>query len=268
MKKILMLSTALILSAGAWTHAGSIVSSTITGVTSLNVDLTGLEGYGFASVQNPNVNNGIFGGGTDVSNGAYSTLTDQNVTPNVLTTVVGSYDPVVDELRAGMGAQTGNSLLRFGGTDQLTGSASYGTNGGYAGSGAGDLVSYTFSNLAAGTYSIGFYFGHTADDRTFRWTADLTGAAQDQESAQLSGLTNLDSSSSGGYNLALYTINFEAAAGGLDDLTLTVDNTGGSGGGGVFQGYTVDFTAIPEPSSFALMGLGLGALYLLRRRRS
>jgi len=254
-KRPIIVLLAVGLAALSTAHAGTILTSGFGGVTTADVTLTGLAGYGFLSVNNPAVNNGLFGDGTSTTSGLFSTISDQNATPNVLTTVSG-IDPILNDLRAATGAQTPVGGITFGGAQ------AYGAYGGFP-AGAGDLWSLDFANLAAGTYTISLFMGHSSDGRTFGLVADLTGVATNTvNSGAISGLGSTAGSGAGNFTAFRYDINFTAAEG--DDLTLKLTSTsGGAAGGAFFAGYTV--ALIPEPST-ALLG-GLGFLVLLRRRR-
>jgi hypothetical protein len=255
MKSILLILTAGI-AALSTTQAGTILTSGFDGITTSNVTTTGLAGYGFFSANSPSVNNGLFGGTATTTSGLFSTISNQNVTPTVLTTVVG-IDATLNDLRAATGAQTPVGGITFGGVQ------AYGAYGGFP-AGAGDLWSLDFADLAAGEYAISLYMGHSSNSRTFGLVADLTGAATNTvNSGPISGLESTAGSGTGNFTAFRYDINFTAAAN--DDLTLKLTSTaGGAAGGAFFAGYTV--TAIPEPSA-ALLG-GLGMLALLRRRRA
>lgn len=237
-------------------HAGTILSTGFDGVTTANVTTAGLAGYGFFSANNPGVNNGLFGNSTTTTSGLFSTISDQNATPNLLTTVSG-IDATLNDLRAATGAQTPVGGITFGG------SQAYGAYGGFP-AGAGDLWSLSFTDLAAGEYTISLYMGHSSSGRSFGLVADLTGAATNTvNSGAISGLGSTAGSGAGNFTAFRYDINFTAAAN--DDLTLKLTSTGGGASGGAFfAGYTV--AAIPEPSVALLSSLGL--LALLRRRRA
>jgi hypothetical protein len=233
-------------------QAGTIITSGFGAVTTADVTLTGLAGYGFFSVNNPAVNNGLFGDGSTQTSGLFSTISNQNATPTVLTTVSG-IDPFLNDLRAGLNAQTPVSDITFGGAQ------AYGAYGGFPGN-AGDIWSLNFADLAAGEYVITLYGGHSQGDRIFDVEAALTGTSNNTvQSGQISTLGS--TVGGGGFTTFRYDIEFTAAAD--DDLTLTFGAISGSGGGAFLAGYTV--AIVPEPST-ALLG-GLGLLALLRRRR-
>lgn len=235
---------------------GVIVSSAFSGVTSADVSLSGLEGYGFFSTNNPAVNNGLFADGAATEDGLFSTISNQNASPSILTTVSG-IDANLTEIRTALGAQTPVSGITFGGNQ------TYGAYGGFPGN-AGDIWSLNFTDLAAGNYTVSFWGGHDQGDRQFDVEAALTGAANDTAlSGAISGLGSTAGSGTGGFTAFRYDISFTADA--LDDLSLTFGSITGSGGGAFLSGYTV---AVPEPSSFALLAGIFGLTCVMLRRRA
>jgi hypothetical protein len=85
----------------------------------------------------------------------------------------------------------------------------------------------------------------------------------------VSGTFNAGANSGAGY---ADWYKFDVSTTALDSLTdvshlrITLDQDTGSSWNQLIASTTMEVTTIPEPSSFALIGLGLGALFLLRRR--
>jgi hypothetical protein len=117
-----------------------------------------------------------------------------------------------------------------------------------------------FNDLGAGTHTVTFYVGHSANSGTT--SRDLR---MNYSLATTDGIfaSSEDSGTVAGVLIhGTYTMNFttdDASA----DLTLTLDSLSGEAGSGWVGGYIVE--TVPEPSSLAL--LALGGLCIARRRR-
>jgi hypothetical protein len=132
----------------------------------------------------------------------------------------------------------------------------FGLTGTLDGLGAVNGTSYN----GAGTYSTSITT--TGNDSLVIAGIQNSGANNSSGSANVVGPLTLG-------NEGIWGSNWGQGASGYQFVTTSGTNitpTFTTGNGAYRDVAAVEFLAIPEPSSFALMGLGLGALYVLRRR--
>ncbi len=124
--------------------------------------------------------------------------------------------------------------------------------------GSEEIFTITFQDLGVGQREISLYLGHSNTGRTFDADVylggDLSGAGTADQTLNSGGI---------GSQAFIYTLEVNTTDA-LDDVSISIDSASGGSGGFQFSGYTV--TAIPEPSSLTLLGLGSLSI-LLRRRR-
>jgi hypothetical protein len=229
-------------------HAAVTFSSdSFNGLASSDVDLTGLEDWGYVST------NGAFMDDNPTAK-LYSSL--DNGSGTVITTTFSS--STIGEVRL---TEDGDTLsatnipgVTFGGTESYGSFRNFGT--------AEDAFTIEFNDLGVGDFVITLYVGHTNTSRIY--DMDFVGTGNAGGTTVMTGNFSTYTTAVGG--MLAYTIT-GSTTDALDDVTLSLGNAAGSGGSGAgfFPGYTVDFTPIPEPSVACLAGFGV--LALLRRRR-
>ena len=122
----------------------------------------------------------------------------------------------------------------------------------------------TFNDLGVGEFDITLYMGHSTTNRGF--DIDVTGTGITPFTTTTGAISGLGSTVAAyGTTGAEFTYDINVTTtGASDDLTLTFGGTGGGSGGAILAGYTV--TAIPEPSTSALIGLAGIAIFIRCRR--
>ena len=221
----------------------AIISSGFSGSSSLAVTTDGTPDWGYFSDTN-----GIFTG--TPTNTLYE---DMDGTPIVSGSPYRG-DVTVSETSV-INSWTGASVVyTFDGDDAI------GAYRDLAGAEA-DAWQVTFNDLGIGKQTITLYMGHSATDRVFDMDVSLTDGGAPLTTTDTSAAIGTYGGAASGrafrYDITVETTTASA------DLTLTF----GSVSGGAGQAYWAGYTATPEPSSTALLGLGLGSL-LLRRKRS
>ena len=225
----------------------AIISSGFSGSSSLSVTTDGTADWGYVSDTG-----GIFTG--TPTNTLYE---DMDGTP-IVSGSPNSGDVTVTEAttNGGINPKPGSNqvIYTFDGDDAI------GAYGDLAGT-EPDAWAVTFNDLGIGTQTITLYMGHSATDRVFDMDVSLTDGGAPLTTTDTSAAIGTYAGAASGrafrYDITVETTTASA------DLTLTFGSVSGGGG----QAYWAGYTATPEPSSTALLGLGLGSL-LLRRKRS
>jgi hypothetical protein len=255
-----ILTVALALGAFGHANAATIDDASFNPLTNGAVVTAGLADWGYVEVQGTQ-NNGLFDGSAGNYNDlAYGSL--DKLDGAVLTTVSGSstIGPVTVTEGQGLNGSTNFSAITFDGTQAYGGIRSLAPSE--------DAFTINFNDLGVGTFTITLYLGHSATNRTFTINETISDGGVNvleptaTASGAISGLGSTVVFSTGVAFTYEITVTTTAAT---QDLALNLVSTGGSSGDGLFAGYTVESTAVPEPASLATGLLGL-TLIALRRR--
>jgi len=131
---------------------------------------------------------------------------------------------------------------------------------------ATNTTSATGGRLAGGQPVVpGFLTGTTANFVLRAWSSDVAGLDWNSAKAWETAYENTGFAPTAGYWYDS-PVNQIAVGGTPNPVTATFGVTPGTS----FQGFTFDLrpTLVPEPSSFALAGLGAAALLIFRRRKN
>lgn len=224
----------------------AIISSGFSGSSSLSVTTDGTADWGYVSDTG-----GIFTG--TPTNTLYE---DMDGTP-IVSGSPNSGDVTVTEAttNGGINPKSSNQVIYT-----FDGDNAIGAYGDLAGA-EPDAWEVTFNDLGIGTQTITLYMGHSATDRVFDMDVSLTDGGAPLTTTDTSAAIGTYGGAASGrafrYDITVETTTASA------ELSLTFGSVSGGGG----QAYWAGYTATPEPSSTALLGLGLGSL-LLRRKRS
>ena len=120
-----------------------------------------------------------------------------------------------------------------------------------------DIFNITFNDLPVGPSTITLYMDHTSNNRRFDATVDLF-ASDGNEATAIQSNTIGGSDGEGHFTFAVEVSSLVAGS----DLSISIDSAGSGTGQFQFAGYTV--TAVPEPSTLALVLLGAACLKRLR----
>jgi hypothetical protein len=223
----------------------AIISSGFSGSSSLAVTTTGMADWGYIS-------------GTD---GIFSGTPNNTLYENMDSTPIVSGSPYRGDVtvteattNGGINPWTGTQITyTFDGDDAIGGYRDLAGN-------EPDTWSVTFNDLGIGTQTITLYMGHSSTDRIFDIDVSLTDGGAPLTTTDTSAAIGTYGGAASGrafrYDITVETTTASA------DLTLTF----GSVSGGAGQVYWAGYTATPEPSSTALLGLGGLALALRRKR--
>ena len=225
----------------------AIISSGFSGSSSLAVTTTNMADWGYFSGEG--ANSGIF------LNTSSNTLFEDMASG--IPIVSGSpYSGDVTISETGVNPKDNQSVVVY----NFDGDNAVGAYGDLAGA-ESDAWSVTFNDLGIGTQTITLYMGHTSTDRVFDMDVSLTDGGAPVTTTDTSAAIGTYGGAASGrafrYDITVATTTASA------DLTLTF----GSVSGGAGQAYWAGYTATPEPSSTALLGLG-GLALMLRRKRS
>ena len=221
----------------------AIISSGFSGSSSLSVTTDGTADWGYVSDTG-----GIFG-----DNPTNTLYEDMDGTPIVSGSPYRG-DVTVSETSV-INPKTSTAVIYT-----FDGDNAIGAYGDLAGAEA-DAWQVTFNDLGIGKQTITLYMGHNNTDRVFDMDVSLADGGAPLTTTDTSAAIGTYGGAASGrafrYDITVETTTASA------DLTLTF----GSVSGGSGQAFWAGYTATPEPSSTALLGLGLSSL-LLRRKRS
>ena len=127
----------------------------------------------------------------------------------------------------------------------------------------GNAASFTISGLAAGTYDLWIATSHVDGTVVGDWTTSNTNTTGATVALNNTGQEATDSTWVAGVNYVLFN---NIQPDGSGNVTMTVHSISGAGERVGFNGFQLA-TAVPEPSSAVLCGIGLIGL-LHRRRRA
>ncbi|QDV62681.1 PEP-CTERM sorting domain-containing protein [Crateriforma conspicua] len=237
MKRLTAFSLLLALAA-----VGSQANAALVNITALDVRGTGVFGH------DPNI----------------SAVTINDVAPSGTTVA----DPLNIQLTYSNLDLDGDSTANDSVTFTLTAAGGGGSQRAW-----GQGIDTGFGSLNNVTLSVSSVSGTTTDfgdtivfDGFVGANAGLGGNGDFQRNVDINGTTvNLTTANTGAFEFVTRGIDFAPTS------TVLFDNSGGTGGSIVARSYDLQFStvaAVPEPSSFALLGLCGGAAVWRRRRKS
>jgi len=247
-------ATAL-LSAGfiAWASAATISTATFTSTTTA-VDLTSAEDWGY-------LDGALFGSnGASGNSYTYDGTTFDGGTVQSNRHSSGSMGAVtlLETGILGVKNDTNFEYTFSNGTVPTSDTGLVTRAGGYGDHRVEDLFTFTFNDVGAGDHVLDIYHSTGRGNQTIDFTTNISATDGNIVDSVFTG----SHSAAGSYVYSLAFSTSDASA----DVTINWNATAEDGGSDTLGAFVLNTTAIPEPSTTALLGLGGFALILRRRK--